>query len=177
MKRAISCVGGLVSIALWCGCDAGTTPPAANGDGEAARPVAVEALGIDGGGGLAADPAGAAAAPAESAEAAEPATEPEMVREVAEAGVGVEGQSLEGEGIGTTAARAYFSVRQRSVFEIQIPQAMKLYEATNGESPQSHDDFMEKIVKANRIQLPKLPANHKYVYDVENEQLMVEHPK
>jgi hypothetical protein len=101
----------------------------------------------------------------------------ETERVVAEAGVGKQGRSLdESEGALVTPAKAYFSVRERVVFEVQIPKAISLYKATNGQAPQSHNEFMQEIVTANQIQLPALPDGHQYVYDVANEQLMVERP-
>lgn len=110
---------------------------------------------------------------ASAADASSPGNAP--VRVAAEAGVGKQGQSLKNEsGIMVEAAKAYFNVRQRSVFDIQIPQALKLFEATEGRKPRSQEEFMERIVKANNIKLPTLPGNDKYVYDVERGELMVE---
>jgi hypothetical protein len=94
-------------------------------------------------------------------------------------GVGVKGRSLdEYEGAVVTPAKSYFAVKERVVFEIQIPRAMQLYEASNdGKAPQSHEEFMQKIVEENQIALPKLPEGHRYVYDPQTKQLMVERPK
>ena len=100
-----------------------------------------------------------------------------MERVKAEKGVGIKGRSLdEHQGMLVTPAKAYFSVRERVVFEIQIPEAVKLFKATNGNGPKSHEDFMAQIVDANQIQLPELPAGQRYVYDPEKEELMVERP-
>lgn len=108
-------------------------------------------------------------------EEAEPAGDRERVK--AERGVGAKGRSLdEHSGVIVTAAKAFFSVRERAVFDIQIPQAVQLYKATHGRGPQSHDDFMTQIVEANQIQLPELHGDHRYVYDPQTEQLMVERP-
>ncbi len=69
--------------------------------------------------------------------AAAPAPPPEPVK--AEAGVGKQGQSLKNEsGVGRMVAQpaiTLFAVKQRVVFEIQIPQAMNLYEAEKGYKP------------------------------------------
>lgn len=105
-----------------------------------------------------------------------PAVETEMVRSKAEAGVGVKGSDLEFE-MGTTAAKVYFTARERVVFDMQIPKSMQLYEATNGAPPKTHDEFMKEIIEANDINLPDLPPSHRYVYDPETAELMVEHPK
>ena len=119
--------------------------------------------------------------PPESPPPADPAANPsgenatEQVS--AKAGVGKQGQSLKNDtGVFVEAAKAYFNVRQRAVFEIQIPEALKLFEATEGRKPNSHDEFMQKVINANSIKLPNLPANNKYVYDVERGELMVEKP-
>lgn len=125
--------------------------------------------------------AAAAAAGTGTAPASTPPTEPAAAateRVVAEQGVGIKGRSLdEFEGALVTPAKAFFSVRERVVFEIAVPEALKLYEATNGEGPKSHEEFMAQIVEANQIQLPELPNGHKYVYDPATKQLMVERPK
>ena len=100
-----------------------------------------------------------------------------MERVKAQKGVGVKGRSLDQhEGLFVTPAKAYFTVRERAVFEIQIPEALKLYKATHGNGPKSHEEFMAQIVDANQIHLPELPAGQRYVYDPEKEELMVERP-
>ena len=108
-----------------------------------------------------------------------PEVETEQVK--AEAGVGKEGASLQNEtGIGgviAEPAKQFFNVKQRAVFEFQIPQAVQLFAATNGRKPNSHDEFMEKIIQANQIQLPELKEGQKYVYNPETAELMVERPK
>ena len=102
--------------------------------------------------------------------------QPNMVREKAQAGVTGKGD-YGGPGIVTTPISTYFQIRERAVFDIQIPQAMQLYEATNGAKPKTQDEFMRNIIQANMIKLPELPAGHKYVYDPQKGELMVEHPQ
>jgi hypothetical protein len=119
------------------------------------------------------------APPAQATPAAVPGPAPaaDMERVKAEKGVGVKGRSLdEHEGVLVTPAKAYFSVRERAVFEMQIPQALKLFKATNGNGPKTHEEFMAQIIDANQIQLPELPAGQRYVYDPEKEELQVERP-
>jgi len=119
------------------------------------------------------------APPAQATPAAVPGPTPaaDMERVKAEKGVGVKGRSLdEHEGVLVTPAKAYFSVRERAVFEMQIPQALKLFKATNGNGPKTHEEFMAQIIDANQIQLPELPAGQRYVYDPEKEELQVERP-
>lgn len=106
---------------------------------------------------------------------AAPAPPPAPVK--AEAGVGKQGQSLKNEsGMGRMVAQpaiTLFAVKQRVVFEIQIPQAMNFYQAEKGYKPKTHDDFMNFIIKANNINLPELPAGQVYKYDTEKGELWV----
>lgn len=90
------------------------------------------------------------------------------VAQKAGVGVGIRGDSLRNEeGIGkiiASPAVTYFNVREKAVFEIQIPHALNLYKALEGKLPKSHEEFMDKIVKANGIQLPELKPGMKYRY-------------
>jgi hypothetical protein len=152
-------------------------PPAA--PEPAAAPVPPETkFGVFAGGidDLAARPGGSSAPPraAEASPPAEPATE----RVKAEKGVGAKGRSLDPyQGMVVTPAKAFFSAKERIAFEVQVPNALNLYKATEGQGPKSHEEFMEKIIQFNRIKLPQLPPDARYVYDVETEQLMVERTK
>jgi hypothetical protein len=100
---------------------------------------------------------------------------PEVVRKKAEMGVGDKGRGY-GMGPVATPVAVYFSTRERIAFDIQIPEAMKLFKATEGRAPKTQKEFMEKIIKANSINLPTLSAGHRYVYDPKQEELMVEQP-
>lgn len=115
-------------------------------------------------------------ASSETSQTATPAEAPPMERVVAEAGVGKAGRSLdEHEGIIVTPVKALFSTKERLTFEVQLKQAMDLYEAQFGK-PKSHEEFMSQVVEANGIRLPALPEGHKYVYDPQQGELMVERP-
>ncbi|MCU0963169.1 MAG: hypothetical protein MUF48_24005 [Pirellulaceae bacterium] len=106
-----------------------------------------------------------------------PATD--TTRVPAAVGVGIRGRKLDDPKLVqmiVTPARALFRTRERVVFEVQIPHALQLYEATNGTKPKSHDEFMQQIVQFNQIQLPELPPGQRYVYDPETGELMVEKP-
>ena len=46
-----------------------------------------------------------------------------------------------------------------------IDQAVRFYQAETGEYPKTTEEFMEKIIKANNIALPKLPFYQEYAYD------------
>lgn len=104
---------------------------------------------------------------------ATPASEPRR----AEVGVGRQGRSLDDEtgvgGVIAQPARSLFAVRERMVFEAQIPRAMQLFEATEGRKPNSHGEFMQRIVQANQIQLPELPAGSEYRYRPDDGELWV----
>jgi hypothetical protein len=104
-----------------------------------------------------------------------PASQPEKTQEKAQAGATGRGNygSGFGGGFGTTALSTYVRVEERAGY-LQVDQALKLYKATNGELPKSHEEFMEKIIKANNINLPKLAPGAKYVYDPEKGELMIE---
>ncbi len=113
---------------------------------------------------------------------AAPAGPVEMETVKAEAGVGQKGRSLDEykgkpEAIIAQPAITYFTVKERIPFEIQIPHAMGIFQATEGRFPKDHDEFMERIVKENNIQLPVLPKGHEYKYDPESHDLMVVRPK
>jgi hypothetical protein len=108
-----------------------------------------------------------------------PARADDSTRVKAEVGVGVKGRRLDDPNLVqtiVTPARALFRTQERVVFEITLPHALQLYEATNGRKPKTHEEFMEQIVKANQIKLPELPAGERYVYDPKAGELMVERP-
>ncbi len=100
-----------------------------------------------------------------------PAEDPNV--EVVEAGPGVSGKGNYSPGIYTTPLSTYFSVREKIQF-LQVDHAMKLFRAMNERDPKSHEEFMEKIIKANSIRLPDLRGpDDKYKYDPETGELMV----
>lgn len=83
-----------------------------------------------------------------------------------------------GEGMVATPLKSFWGAKKRLALD-QIEQAMQLYKATDpeGRGPKSHEDFMEKIIRANRIRLPELPAGERYIYDPEKGELMIERPE
>lgn len=92
------------------------------------------------------------------------------------AGVGVTGKGNYGSNPVSTPASVYWKTKERLVFEIQIKQALDLYHAERGYYPKTEEEFYDRIIKFNHIQLPELPEGHVYVYDAEAGQLMVERP-
>lgn len=162
MRRLLLGLSAVSSLGLCLGCE----PPPSAPPAETPAP-AIEAP--------------VAPAPIAVPPAAEEQPAPEMVREEAKAGVGKRGGDIPAEptagAIITTPTDVYFRAQEQFVFNVQIPQALQLFEASEGRPPRSEDEFMTRIVRDNNIVLPELPAGHKYVYDVEKKQLMVEHPE
>ena len=101
----------------------------------------------------------------------------DVTRHVATTGVSQKARNVQGMGLVVTPIGAYFRTQDKLTFEINIVHAMKLFRATNGRLPESHEEFMEKIVKQNQIRLPELPAGERYIYDPQAGQLMVELPR
>jgi hypothetical protein len=88
------------------------------------------------------------------------------------------GVGKKGEGYGEMVpylkpAATYWKIKEKIVFEIAIPKTMQLYEALHGRKPKSHEEFMEEIVKKNKIKLPELKDGLEYQYDPELGELMV----
>ncbi len=95
----------------------------------------------------------------------------------AEVGVGTKGKDYE-PGFVTTPVAAKFRTEDRIAFEVQIPNAMKLYKAAHdNKGPKTHAEFMEIIIKENGVQLPSLYEGESYIYDPKTEELMVKVPK
>ena len=113
----------------------------------------------------------------------EKAPEPETVRVKAEAGVTGKGQYDHGGGerpmdILLVPLQQYFRVQERITFDIQLKHTEDLYKAAHDNKlPATHEEYMKEIIEAGQVKLPQLPAGHKYVYDPEEQQLMVEKPK
>jgi hypothetical protein len=93
----------------------------------------------------------------------------------ADVGSGKRGRGYGG-GLVTQPVATFFASKEMIAFRIQIPDAMRLYKAENGNAPKTHEEFMQKIIAPGRIPLPDLPEGHSYKYDPATEQLMVEHP-
>lgn len=55
----------------------------------------------------------------------------------------------------------------------QIDRCLNMFHATHGRYPDSHQEFMEQVIKANNVSLPVLPGGRTYQYDVENHELVV----
>ncbi len=101
---------------------------------------------------------------------------PGMIAEKADVGSGDKGRGY-GEGFIATPVATYFAARERIMFSIQIPEFIKAYEFEHDlKGPKSNEEFMEKIIKKNHVQLPTLPPGHKYWYDAKDGTLKVLRP-
>lgn len=100
--------------------------------------------------------------------------EPEVEAVKAEAGVGKKGTRYGG-GIISEPVSAYFRTRGRIAF-LQMEKGMKEFKALNDRAPESHEEFMDKIIGDYGVELPELPDGESYQYDPEQEQLMVLKP-
>lgn len=98
-----------------------------------------------------------------------------MQAQQAVAGVGKEGQRFKDDtGVAkmmTGPLSALANVKQKVVLEIQVKQAIDLFKAQEGRFPKSHEEFMEKCITFNRIQLPELPEGHVYRFNTEKGEL------
>ena len=72
----------------------------------------------------------------------------------------------------TLQGNAYVTIiGQTSILQIQ--HAMDLYHAANDRYPKDLDEFMNEIIKANNIALPKLPPYQAYGYDEMEHKLII----
>lgn len=71
--------------------------------------------------------------------------------------------------------KAYGPTVQR-ISKMEIQHALDLYRAEFDRYPADHEEFMTKIIKQNQIELPVLPGDAVYQYDVANHELVVVTP-
>ncbi|MFN0054022.1 MAG: hypothetical protein ACKV0T_17725 [Planctomycetales bacterium] len=76
-----------------------------------------------------------------------------------------------------TAPLAAYGPMMERVSMLAIDHAVNLFQATEGRYPKDYDEFMEKIIKANNIQLPVLPYGGKYQYDETTHGLVIVRPR
>jgi hypothetical protein len=72
----------------------------------------------------------------------------------------------------TLSGNAYVAIIGRTA-TMSIQHALDLYHATNDRYPKDYDEFMNEIIKANGISLPKLPLYQKYGYDEKDHKLII----
>lgn len=81
-----------------------------------------------------------------------------------------------GGGILTEPLRQNFLIRHRIAF-MRLEGAMRDFKILNDRLPNSHEEYMEKIVGSNGIALPELPTGEEYVYDPKRGELMIRRPQ
>jgi hypothetical protein len=72
----------------------------------------------------------------------------------------------------TLQGNAYVSMVGKTQVD-RIKHAIDLYQAETGEFPKTKEEFMDKIIKANNIVLPKLPEYQDYSYVAEEHKLVI----
>ena len=114
--------------------------------------------------------------PAAAATNAPETPPPGMTAEKADVGSGDKGRGY-GEGFIATPVATYFAARERIMFTIQIPEFIQAFKFEHDmKGPKSNEEFMEKIIKKNHVQLPTLPPGYKYWYDAKDGELKVLRP-
>lgn len=73
---------------------------------------------------------------------------------------------------GLSALQAYGPMVEK-ISKTYVESALNVFYATEGRYPMDYDEFMERIIKENNIELPVLPYGNKYQYDVANHKLEV----
>ena len=106
---------------------------------------------------------------------ATPSQAANVERVPAKTGIGATGRYASS-GMVVTPIKVYFRTKQRTELEIKVPHAMNLYKAEHGHFPKTPEDFTRDIIEFNQIELPDLPAGHRYLYDAESGELQVERP-
>jgi hypothetical protein len=62
---------------------------------------------------------------------------------------------------------------QLKIPQIAVEHALNLFQASEGRFPESHAEFMQRIITENQIRLPQLSAGLNYEYDVQNHRLVI----
>ncbi len=77
----------------------------------------------------------------------------------------------------TLQGNAYVTIIGRTSM-MMIEEAMNLYRAEHDRYPKDYNEFMNEIIKANNIALPKLPYYQQYGYDEKEHKLVIlEYPE
>ncbi len=63
-----------------------------------------------------------------------------------------------------TALGAGMYARHQAVF-LQVKQTINHHYGLYGEYPQSHEEFMQQVIRSNNIRLPELEEGDEYLYD------------
>lgn len=173
---------GLLALCAVCGCSEPIPVPGEDA-AESTKEAAATTGETDANAENAAGTTGANADKSGAAAASENATEPEAEYVEKKADVGATGKgeygvtSEEPMSIVTVPVSTYFKAQEMAVFRMQIPSAMNLFQASEGRYPNSEEEFMTKIIKANQIVLPKLPEGDVYFYDAQARELKIRSKK
>ena len=66
---------------------------------------------------------------------------------------------------------------QHQAIFLQVKNAINLDYGLNGDFPKSHEEFMERVIKFNHLQLPELDEGDEYLYDPEDHTLKIYRPE
>jgi hypothetical protein len=108
------------------------------------------------------------------------ASDPNVERVKAQAGVGAKGRSLDQyEGLVVTPVKAFFAGKERAFFDIEFPGNYRTWRVQEDRAPKDFDDLKARFLDPLGLtkHLPPLPPGHKYVWDATNEELQVERPR
>ena len=95
------------------------------------------------------------------------------IRTPAQVGVGKRGQKLKDRnGMLSTPAKQIFVAEQKIMF-MKADQALQAFEILNDRYPRSTKEYMDRVINANFLTLPELPAGDRYEFDTKTHKLMV----
>ena len=80
-------------------------------------------------------------------------------------GRGREGPLATAVGADRHAVASYFCRPRAAGLRHSNPRGHETLQGHRRPVPKSHEEFMERIIKENHINLPQLPEGHRYVYD------------
>ncbi|WP_146570339.1 hypothetical protein [Botrimarina hoheduenensis] len=80
------------------------------------------------------------------------------------------GDKIQGSGVLKTPIKAGIRAEQKLNL-IQVEQALQLFWGFEGRYPNSHEEFMEKVVEFNELQLEPLEEPYEYWYNAESHEL------
>ncbi len=103
-----------------------------------------------------------------------PAPEGSVIREKADVGAGRKGHYSKG--FITTPLSTFWRTQEMVAYRTVVPHALDLYKASHGHFPKTQEEFVREILTPNQVQLPELPQGHRYYYDPEKGELLVERP-
>jgi len=63
------------------------------------------------------------------------------------------------------------------LLEVTIADVVQIYKATNGEAPESLDEFMTEVIEEYGLKLPELPKGKRYDWNPKTEQLSIENDR